>query len=269
LAYRGADSLHRRNERQAHTRLSQTLPALVRHFRKRHFETIADAEHYFVGTHPEEVAKILSAAVERVLVKTLFSFGELAMNLLRYLFRESKTLLLIAIFAAVISGAAGAFIAKTISDAVIEGGQHSGPAVLFFGLCLIYFGAKSCSEISLMHLVQTSILRMRVDLSRKILALPLKRLEAIGNAELFRCSRMTSLHSQSFPNAASGVRQRFDYRQLLRLHGMAVVETVRGTRDIRPILSHCVRDARENSAAAIDCAAREARHLVRAFPQPD
>jgi amino acid adenylation domain-containing protein len=38
-------------------------------------ETIADAEHYFVGTHPEEVATILSAAVERVLVKKLFSFS--------------------------------------------------------------------------------------------------------------------------------------------------------------------------------------------------
>jgi putative ATP-binding cassette transporter len=107
------------------------------------------------------------------------------MNLLRYLFRESKTLLLIAIIAAVISGAAGASMAKIISDGVVEGGRHSGAAVLFFGLCLIYFSAKSCSEISLMHLVQTSILRMRVDLSRKILALPLKRLQAIGKAELF------------------------------------------------------------------------------------
>ncbi|HJU38303.1 MAG TPA: cyclic peptide export ABC transporter [Tahibacter sp.] len=105
------------------------------------------------------------------------------MNIVSYLVRESWKLVLLAVVASVASGLAGASLAKVISDGILgEGGLAR--AWLFFGLCLAYLVAKSFSELSLMHLVQSAILRLRVELSRKLLATPLKKLQGIGKAEL-------------------------------------------------------------------------------------
>ncbi|MDC8016190.1 cyclic peptide export ABC transporter [Tahibacter soli] len=105
------------------------------------------------------------------------------MNIVSYLVRESWKLVLFAVVAGVASGLAGASLAKVISDAILGEGRASH-AWLFFGLCLAYLAAKSISELSLMHLVQSAILRLRVELSRKLLATPLKKQQAIGKAEL-------------------------------------------------------------------------------------
>ena len=105
------------------------------------------------------------------------------MNIVSYLVRESWKLVLLAVIAGVASGLSGASLAKVISDGILgEGGLSR--AWLFFGLCLTYLAAKSFSELSLMHLVQSAILRLRVELSRKLLATPLKKLQAVGKAEL-------------------------------------------------------------------------------------
>ena len=106
------------------------------------------------------------------------------MNIVSYLVRESWKLVVLAIVAGVASGLSGASLAKVISDSILGEGQLSRQAWLFFGLCLSYLAAKSFSEISLMHLVQAAILRLRIELSRKLLATPLKKLQAVGRAEL-------------------------------------------------------------------------------------
>jgi len=106
------------------------------------------------------------------------------MNIVSYLVRESWKLVLLALVAGVASGLSGASLAKVISDGILGEGQRSTQALLFFGLCLAYLAAKSCSEISLMHLVQSVILRLRVELSRKLLATPLKKLQSVGKSEL-------------------------------------------------------------------------------------
>ncbi len=105
--------------------------------------------------------------------------------MLRYLFHVSRKLLTLATLSAIISGIAGASMAKVIGDGVLAPERLISTAFVFFGLCLAYLVTKSCSEIALMHLVQTAIQRMRIDLSRKIIATPLKKLQALGKAELF------------------------------------------------------------------------------------
>ncbi|MFC6690952.1 hypothetical protein ACFQD2_07790 [Pseudomonas lini] len=44
--------------------------------------------------------------------------------------------------------------------------------------------SKLCSELSLLHLTQSAIFQMRIDLSRKLLATPLKRLQGMGKHRL-------------------------------------------------------------------------------------
>lgn len=105
------------------------------------------------------------------------------MNIVSYLVRESWKLVLLAVAAGVASGLAGASLAKVISDGIL-GERELAQAWLFFGLCLTYLAAKSFSELSLMHLVQSAILRLRIELSRKLLATPLKKQQAVGKAEL-------------------------------------------------------------------------------------
>lgn len=107
------------------------------------------------------------------------------MNLIRYLFRESSNRMVVATLGAVLAGVSGASVAKVISDQLgAAGGPTAARAALFFGVCLSYFVFKSVSEIALVHVVQAIILRLRVDLSRKMLATPIQRLQALGKAEL-------------------------------------------------------------------------------------
>jgi putative ATP-binding cassette transporter len=106
------------------------------------------------------------------------------MKLLSYLYLESRPRFVLAIVAGLASGVAGAGLAKVISDA-IQGTVPSGLAIAgFFALCVAYLAGKTGSELALMHLVQRAILRLRVDLSHKILATPHKRLQALGKSEL-------------------------------------------------------------------------------------
>jgi putative ATP-binding cassette transporter len=110
--------------------------------------------------------------------------SERSMKLLSYLFLESRPRFVLAIVAGVASGVAGAGLAKVISDAIQGAGLSSLEVAGFFALCGAYLAGKTCSELALMHLVQRAILRLRLDLSRRILATPHKRLQALGKSEL-------------------------------------------------------------------------------------
>jgi len=106
------------------------------------------------------------------------------MKLLSYLFQESRPRFALAIVAGLASGMAGAGLAKVISDAIQGAGMSRLEVVGFFALCGAYLAGKTGSELALMHLVQRAILRLRLDLSRRILATPHKRLQSLGKSEL-------------------------------------------------------------------------------------
>src|SRR5438046_2779643 len=102
------------------------------------------------------------------------------MILITYLYRQSWKLLLLATVTSIIGGLSAAALAAVISKWVGTPGENPALAGVFFGLCLAYLASKSCSEISLLYLTQSAIFRLRISLSQKLLATPLKKLHALG-----------------------------------------------------------------------------------------
>jgi putative ATP-binding cassette transporter len=102
------------------------------------------------------------------------------MNILMYLYRQSCRSFLLVMLLAMIGGLSGAGLVIVIGKVVNRTGQVETLAYLFVGLCLSYLVFKSASEIALLKLTQMAIFRLRIDLSRKLLGTPLKRLNELG-----------------------------------------------------------------------------------------
>jgi putative ATP-binding cassette transporter len=106
------------------------------------------------------------------------------MNLLTYLYRHSWRLLIFATVCGVVSGLCGAGVVALIGRGVEGGVQPWQTGLLFFALCLLQLTTKSMSEIALLRSTQNTILSLRVELSRRLLATPLKRLQELGKPGL-------------------------------------------------------------------------------------
>jgi len=107
------------------------------------------------------------------------------MNLIKFLYLRSKSLLLFATIASLISGISGAALVAAIGQAVGDTGVSVSLALMFFGACVLHLASKACSEISLLHLVQNAIFELRTTLCRKLLATPLKKLQSLGKDGLY------------------------------------------------------------------------------------
>ena len=107
------------------------------------------------------------------------------MRLIAYLYRQSWRLLLFASVMALLSGLSGAALI-----AIISKGVSGSPlplttlSLLFFGFTLLHLITKTSTEISLLHLTQEAIYRMRLELSQKLVATPQKRLQELGKPSL-------------------------------------------------------------------------------------
>ncbi len=107
------------------------------------------------------------------------------MNLLSYLYRQSSPLLLLASLLGIVGGLSGAALVAVISKGITgDPSQLTLLAGAFFGLCLLHVVAKTSSEIALLRLTQDAILNLRIELSRKLLATPQKRLQELGKPGL-------------------------------------------------------------------------------------
>ncbi|MBF8669936.1 cyclic peptide export ABC transporter [Pseudomonas putida] len=106
------------------------------------------------------------------------------MNLILYLYRQSARLLALASITGALGGLASAGLVILINRGLANPQQLPSLALAFFGLCAGMLVSKLCSEVSLLHLTQRAIFQMRIDLSRKLLATPLKRLQALGKHRL-------------------------------------------------------------------------------------
>lgn len=106
------------------------------------------------------------------------------MALITFLFRQSWPLLLLAIFAGAVSGGASAGLIALINQAIGTPAAIPQLGLVFFGLCLLMFVSKLGAEISLLQLTQTAIYGLRIHLSQKLLATPLKKLQALGKHRL-------------------------------------------------------------------------------------
>ena len=106
------------------------------------------------------------------------------MNLLFYLYRQSWRLLMVATVTGLIGGLSGAALIAVITKVIDGAGELSTLAWVFFGLCLLLLVSTVVSSLALMHLTQTATLHLRIDLSRKLLATPLKKLQSLGKPNL-------------------------------------------------------------------------------------
>lgn len=107
------------------------------------------------------------------------------MRLIAYLYRQSWRLLLFASVMALISGLSGAALIAIISKGVSGSPLPlSTLSLLFFSAALLHLITKTSTEISLLHLTQGAIYRMRLELSQKLVATPQKRLQELGKPSL-------------------------------------------------------------------------------------
>lgn len=106
------------------------------------------------------------------------------MNLLTYLFRHSKTLLLFAIFTGAISGVASAALVGLINHGMTAPANFGLLGLAFLGLCALLLVSKLCSETTLYRLTQTAIYELRLRLSQRLIATPLEKLQALGKHRL-------------------------------------------------------------------------------------
>lgn len=103
------------------------------------------------------------------------------MNLIRLFFRTSSVHLIIAILAGIFSGVTAACLIALINHTLHQNQPSTSTLVWSFAcLCLLRLIANFTSQTLLIHLSQKAILDLRILLSRRILASPLRNLEQIG-----------------------------------------------------------------------------------------
>ncbi|MET0395222.1 MAG: cyclic peptide export ABC transporter [Longimicrobiaceae bacterium] len=108
------------------------------------------------------------------------------MKLLFVLLRRSPLLVVLAIAAGVVSGASNAGLLALMNRAIhtTQPWTHRTLVLQFLALCLILPFARGFSTFIITTLGQNTILELRTQLSRRILAAPLQKLEEIGSHRL-------------------------------------------------------------------------------------
>jgi putative ATP-binding cassette transporter len=103
------------------------------------------------------------------------------MKLIRYLIRTSRRTALLAILAGILCGASTAGLVALINT-VLNSETPDAQTYLpvFVGLLLALIGLTIWSQILLVQLAEGSVYELRLQLSRQILATPLRRLEMLG-----------------------------------------------------------------------------------------
>jgi putative ATP-binding cassette transporter len=102
-----------------------------------------------------------------------------------FLVRRSRLLVVSAAIAGVVSGLANTGLLAVINSALAgSAGDRHRLVLVFGGLCLLVPVSRIASELMLIHLGQRTVFDLRVELSRRILAVPLRRLEELGASRL-------------------------------------------------------------------------------------
>jgi putative pyoverdin transport system ATP-binding/permease protein len=103
------------------------------------------------------------------------------MTIIYFMMRYSPRLLLLAVLAGIVSGAANTALLAVINEALNKTqSQGITLALVFAGLCLVVPLTRIVAELLLAHLGQGALYQLRMDLSRQILGVPLRRLEEVG-----------------------------------------------------------------------------------------
>ena len=106
-------------------------------------------------------------------------------KLISFLLRHSKGLVVGALLAGIAAGASSMGLLAVIGARI---NNHMPPSTLllvFVGLCLIYPVSKAASELLLATISQSAFYNLRMQLSQRILAAPLRQLEELGSPRLY------------------------------------------------------------------------------------
>jgi len=107
------------------------------------------------------------------------------MSILRFLLRQSRLAFFLAILAGVVSGVGGAALLGLVNGALQQkGGSVALLAWAFVGLCCVVALTRVISNLLLVRIGEDSVLEIRLDLIRRILATPLAKLEEVGSHRL-------------------------------------------------------------------------------------
>lgn len=106
------------------------------------------------------------------------------MQLLRFLLRTSKTSVIFTILAGLVAGLSSAGLIALMDAALNQEERTPSLAWAFVGLCTLMLCSNIASEATLIRLSEQTIFRLRIQMSRQILATPLRQLEELGAARL-------------------------------------------------------------------------------------
>ncbi|MDT9001114.1 cyclic peptide export ABC transporter [Paucibacter sp. APW11] len=104
------------------------------------------------------------------------------MDLIKFLFRQSKQLFFAAGLFAALSGLCGASLIAVINEGMR--GSVASLAPKFFGLCLALLLTRSISQIAMLRMAQDAVLGMRIELSKRLLDTPPQKLQKLGKPAL-------------------------------------------------------------------------------------
>lgn len=96
------------------------------------------------------------------------------------MFASSKRALAASVVAGLISGGASAWLLTIVTRAIDERQQSQDAAVTFFFLCVVSLGSSVVSLVLLSRIAQDNLFKMRLWLSRCILAAPLESVQKLG-----------------------------------------------------------------------------------------
>src|SRR6516165_4137972 len=103
------------------------------------------------------------------------------MKFLRFISRGSWGLATMAMVAGFLSGACNTLLIALINAVISRGTQvTAGLMLAFVALMLAKNGGNALSQLALVHFSQRTLAALSRELSRRVLATPLLRLEALG-----------------------------------------------------------------------------------------
>lgn len=106
------------------------------------------------------------------------------LKLIAQLYRQSWLLLIVVMLGGIVSGLSSAALVAIIGQVIQKHNATGALALSFTGLCVLRLTSKTTSELALLRISQSMIFKLRISLSRKLLATPLKKLQAMGPASL-------------------------------------------------------------------------------------
>jgi len=107
------------------------------------------------------------------------------MKILTFMMKYSRGIVVLAIIAGLVSGVSNTGLVALVHNILSRGKDRPEFFLLaYIGLCLLLPLARFTSQILLTQLSQKGIFELRLQMSRQILAAPLRRLEEVGSARI-------------------------------------------------------------------------------------